>query len=366
MELGIYSFAERVSDPHTGNLLRPAQRVREVIEEIELADQVGLNLYGLGEHHREDFVASSPALVLAAAAARTKRIRLSSAVTVISTSDPVRVFEDFSTLDLVSGGRAEIMVGRGSFVESFPLYGFSLADYDELFNEKLGLLQQLNREERVTWSGTHRPPLSDQPVYPRPVQDELPVWIGVGGTPASAQRAGRLGLPIALGIIGGDVRRFAPLLDLYKEEYLRAGHDPARMRISVNAHGFVADTTERALDMVAPYTAHAMQQFLSLPASSLPTIDYYRAEQEQLAGALVAGTPEQVAEKILFQRDLFGLDRYLLQFSVGTVPHREVMRSIELLGTEVAPLVRAETPATPAEGELVGATSGSATTESSL
>src|SRR5690606_35017704 len=236
MELGIYSFAERISDPHTRHLLTPEERVKEVLEEIELADQVGLDLYGLGEHHREDFVASSPAIVLAAAAARTKRIRLSSAVTVISSSDPVRVFEDFSTLDLVSGGRAEIMVGRGSFVESFPLYGFSLADYDELFNEKLGLLQQLNREERVTWSGTHRPPLSDQPVYPRPGQDELPVWIGVGGAPASAHRAGRLGLPIALGIIGGDVRRFAPLLDLYKEEYLRAGHAPARMRISVYAH----------------------------------------------------------------------------------------------------------------------------------
>lgn len=362
MELGIYSFAERISDPHTGHLLSPEQRVKEILEEIELADQVGLDLYGLGEHHREDFVASSPALVLAAAAARTKRIRLSSAVTVISSSDPVRVFEDFSTLDLLSGGRAEIMVGRGSFVESFPLYGFSLSEYDELFEEKLGLLQQLNREERVTWSGKHRPALSEQPVHPRPVQDELPVWIGVGGTPASALRAGRLGLPIALGIIGGDVRRFAPLLDLYKEEYLRAGHEPAQMRISVNAHGLVADTAERALELVAPYTAHAMQQFLSLPASSLPTADYYRAEQEQLPGALVAGPPERVAEKILYQRDLFGLSRFLLQFSVGTLPHREVMHAIELLGTEVAPLVRAETAETPAEEELVGESFGTTTT----
>lgn len=355
MEIGIYSFAERISDPHTGATLSPEARVREILEEIELADQVGLDLYGLGEHHREDFVAASPALVLAAAAARTKRIRLSSAVTVISSSDPVRVFEDFSTLDLISGGRAEIMVGRGSFVESFPLYGLDLADYDELFDEKLGLLRLLNQHERVTWSGAHRPALTDQPVHPRPVQDELPVWVGVGGTPASALRAGRLGLPIALGIIGGDVRRFAPLLDLYRDEYARAGHDPAAMRVSVNAHGFVADTAERALDLVAPYTAHAMQQFLRLPASSLPTSDYYRAEQEQLSGALVAGTPEQVAEKIVYQRDLFGLDRYLLQFSVGTVPHREVMRSIELLGTEVAPLVRAETATETAVEELVGA-----------
>jgi len=270
MELGIYSFAERLSDPHTGATLSPQERVKEVLEEIELADQVGLDVYGLGEHHREDFVASSPALLLAAAAARTKNVRLSSAVTVLSSADPVRVFEDFSTLDLISGGRAEIMVGRGSFVESFPLFGFDLADYDELFEEKLDLLLALNENERITWTGNHRPALTDQPVHPRPAQRELPVWVGVGGTPASAMRAGRLGLPIALGIIGGDVRRFGPLLDLYKEEYDRAGHDRSAMKISVNAHGFVADTSQKALDMVAPYTAHAMQQFLRLPATCAP------------------------------------------------------------------------------------------------
>lgn len=342
MELGVYSFAERLSDPHTGATLSPHERVKEVLEEIELADQVGLDVYGLGEHHREDFVASSPALILAAAAARTKSIRLSSAVTVLSSADPVRVFEDFATLDLISGGRAEIMAGRGSFVESFPLFGYDLADYDELFDEKLELLLALNESERVTWSGRHRPALADQPVHPRPVQRTLPVWVGVGGTPGSAMRAARLGLPVALGIIGGDARRFGPLVDLYREEYDRAGHDRSRVRISVNAHGFVANTSQEALDLVAPYTAHAMQQFLRLPASSLPSEEHYRHEQESLTGALVAGEPEQVAEKIVFQRDSFGLDRFLIQFSVGTVPHREVMRSIELLGTEVAPLVRAE------------------------
>lgn len=342
MELGIYSFAERLADPFSGTTLSPQERVKEVLEEIELADQVGLDLYGLGEHHRADFVASSPALVLAAAAARTQRIRLSSAVTVISSSDPVRVYEDFATLDLVSGGRAEIMVGRGSFVESFPLFGYDLADYDELFDEKLALLLAVNRDERVTWSGRHRPALEDQPVHPRAVQAELPVWVGVGGTPASALRAGRLGLPIALGIIGGDVRRFAPLAELYRDEFIGAGHPRSRMRVSVNAHGFVADTSQRALDLVAPYTARAMQHFLRLPAASVPGVEHYRAEQEQTSGALVAGSPEQVAEKILFQRDVLGIDRVLLQFSVGTVPHREVMRSIELFGTEVAPIVRAE------------------------
>lgn len=347
MEIGIYSFAERLSDPHTGTTLSPRERMKEVLEEIELADQVGLDVYGLGEHHREDFVASSPAVVLAAGAARTKSIRLSSAVTVLSSADPVRVFEDFSTLDLISGGRGEIMVGRGSFVESFALFGHDLADYAELFDEKLKLLLELNQSERITWTGKHRPALREQAVYPRPEQSELPVWVGVGGTPSSAIRAGRLGLPIALGIIGGDVRRFSPLLDLYRQEYDAAGHDRSSMRISVNAHGFVADTSQKALDMVAPYTAHAMQQFLRLPASSLPGEEHYRHEQETLAGALVSGTPEQVAEKIIFQREAFGLDRFLIQFSVGTVPHREVMRSIELLGTAVAPLVRSESrPAT--------------------
>jgi len=355
VELGVYSFAERVSDPRTGATLSPQERVQEVLEEIELADQVGLDVYGLGEHHRQDFVASNPALLLSAAAARTKNIRLSSAVTVLSSSDPVRVFEDFATLDLVSDGRTEIMVGRGSFVESFPLFGFDLSDYDELFDEKLELLQLLNENERVTWSGAHRPALVDQPVHPRPAQDRLPIWVGVGGTPASAARAGRQGLPLALGIIGGDVRHFSPLVDLYRAEYAKAGHEPSAIRVSVNAHGFVADTSEQALEMAAPYTAHAMQQFFRLPTSSVPSADRYRAEQEHLAGALVAGTPEQVAEKLLFQRELFGLDRFLLQFSVGTVPHREVMRSIELLGTEVAPLVRAEVARTDARTDRSGA-----------
>jgi probable LLM family oxidoreductase len=341
MELGVYSFAERIADPTTGAVLSPQQRLAEIVEEIELADQVGLDVYGLGEHHRKDFAAASPAVVLAAAAARTRRIKLTSAVTVLSSADPVRVFQDFATLDLLSDGRAEIMAGRGAFTESFPVFGFDLNDYDELFEEKLQLLLALNESERVTWTGKYRAGLKDQPVHPRPAQERLPIWIGVGGTPSSAVRAGNFGLPLALGIIAGDVRRFAPLAELYRQAAQQAGHDPAGLRVSVNAHGFVADTAEDAIDKTYPYTQKAMQTFLNLPGSALPSRRQY-ANELALHGALVAGTPEQVAEKILFQREVFGLDRFLMQMSVGTMPHADVMRSIELLGTKVAPIVRQE------------------------
>lgn len=339
MELGVYSFAERTADPVTGAVLSPAARLAEIVEEIELADQVGLDVYGLGEHHREEFAGASPAVVLAAAASRTDRIKLTSAVTVLSSSDPVRVFEDFSTLDLLSGGRAEIMAGRGAFTESFPLFGYDLKDYDELFDEKLELLLELNRSVYVTWNGHHRAPLVQQPVHPRPAQEKLPVWIGVGGTPSSAARAGRLGLPLALGIIAGDVRRFAPLGDIYRSAAREAGHAASDLRMSVNAHGFVADSAEEAIEKTYPYTHKAMQTFLNAPASALPSKRQY-ANELALNGALVAGSPEQVAEKIVFQRELFGLDRFLMQMSVGTMPHADVMRSIELLGTKVAPMVR--------------------------
>ena len=341
MELGVYSFAERIADPTTGKTLSPQERLKEIVEEIELADQVGLDVYGLGEHHRAEFAAASPAVVLAAAAERTRRIRLSSAVTVLSSSDPVRVFQDFATLDLLSGGRAEIMAGRGAFTESFPLFGFDLNDYDELFDEKLALLLALNSSERVSWTGRHRPTLHDQPVHPRPAQAKLPIWVGVGGTPSSAVRAGHSGLPLALGIIAGDVRRFAPLADLYRQAAEEAGHDSEALRVSVNAHGFVADSAEEAIEKTYPYTQKALGTFLGLPASSLPSRQQYESELA-LPGALVAGTPEQVAEKILYQRELFGLDRFLMQMSVGTMPHADVMRSIELLGTQVAPIVRRE------------------------
>jgi probable LLM family oxidoreductase len=338
MELGIYSFAEVLADPVTHRTISPAQRVKEIVEEIVLADQVGLDVYGLGEHHRKDFASSSPAVILAAAAARTANIRLTSAVTVLSSADPVRVFQDFATLDLLSEGRAEIMAGRGAFTESFPLFGLALDDYDEFFAERLDLLLALRDHEQVTWSGKHRPPLRRQGVYPRPVQAELPLWIGVGGTPASAIRAGALGLPMALGIIGGDTRRFAPLADLYRNTGIAHGHDPAALRVSINSHGYIASSQRQAVDDTYPYFMAAMENFLGQPASALPDRSQYEAEMS-IEGALVAGTADQVAEKIVYQHDLFGHDRFLMQISLGTMPHRDVMRSIELLGTEVAPLV---------------------------
>ncbi|HEX3984367.1 MAG TPA: LLM class flavin-dependent oxidoreductase, partial [Acidisoma sp.] len=237
MQLGIYSFGETAVDPETGRAPQAGQRLRELVEEIELADQVGLEVFGVGEHHRPDFAVSAPAIVLAAAASRTRRIILTTAVTVLSSDDPVRVFQDFATLDQISEGRAEITAGRGSFIESFPLFGYDLNDYDTLFHEKLELLIQLRDEERVSWAGRHRPALDDQGVYPRPFQDKLPIWVAIGGTPASAARAARLGLPMAVAIIGGEPVRFAPLLDYYRDQAIRAGRNPATMPISINSHG---------------------------------------------------------------------------------------------------------------------------------
>jgi probable LLM family oxidoreductase len=332
MELGVYSFAEV-----TGGV-DPAQRLKHLVEEIELADQVGLDVYGLGEHHRPDYASSAPAVVLAAAASRTSRIRLSSAVTVLSSDDPVRVFQDFATLDLLSGGRAEIMAGRGSFVESFPLFGYDLEDYDSLFAEKLELLIALRAGEHVTWSGQHRPALDGLGVYPRPMQERLPVWLAVGGNPPSAVRAGVYGLPMALAIIGGQPERFAPLVDLYRRSARRAGYEPV---VSVNTHGFVADTAERAVEAFFPSYADVMTKLgreRGWPPMSRSDFD----EMTSLRGAVALGSPEQVAEKIVFQHGVLGHQRYLMQVSVGTVPHREVLRAIELLGTEVAPLVRKE------------------------
>jgi probable LLM family oxidoreductase len=339
MELGLYSFAEVTPDPVTGREISPAQRLAEIVEEIALADEVGLDVYGLGEHHRRDFAASSPVTVLAAAAPRTRNIRLSSAVTVLSSADPVRVFQEFATLDLLSGGRAEIMAGRGAFTESFPLFGFELADYDELFDEKLRLLLAIRRGETVTWQGRHRAALAGQGVYPRPLQDELPVWVGVGGTAASAARAGALGLPMSLGIIGGDTRRFVPLAALYRQAGAAAGHDPGALRVGISSHGYVTESAQRAIDDTYPYFLAGMQAFLGRSAAALPGREQYAAELA-IEGALVAGTPEQVAEKIVYQHRFFGHDRFLLQNSVGTMPHENVLRSIELFGTQVAPLVR--------------------------
>ena len=339
MELGIYSFVERTPDAFTGELVSAERRMRHLLEEIELADQVGLDVFGIGEHHRSDYLASAPAVVLAAAATRTSRIRLTSAVTVLSSDDPVRVFQDFATLDLLSGGRAEIMAGRGSFIESFPLFGYSLDDYDALFAEKLELLLALRERERVTWSGRHRAALEELGVYPRPVQQPLPVWVAVGGTPQSAARAGSLGLPLAVGIIGGMPERFVGLVEIYREAARRAGHDPATLPVSINSHGFIADTSAAAADDAWPPYLEVMGRIGRERGWPPPTRERYDAERSA-RGALLVGDPESVAEKIVFEHSLFGNTRFLMQMSVGTMPHEKVMRAIELFGTVVAPAVR--------------------------
>jgi probable LLM family oxidoreductase len=340
MEIGIYSFAESTRDVATGRMVGPGERLRDLMEEIVLADQVGLDVFGIGEHHRPDYAASSPTTVLAAAAARTTRIRLTSAVTVLSSDDPVRVFQDFATLDLLSNGRAEIMAGRGSFIESFPLFGYDLGDYDALFEEKLGLLLALRDQERVTWSGKHRPPLRNQGVYPRP-ERRIPVWIAVGGTPESVVRAGRLGLPMALAIIGGTPERFVPLVELYREAARDAGHDPVPP-VSINSHGWIANDSQQAADEAFPPFADVMTRIgreRGWPPTTRPHFEAQRGPR----GALLVGSPQEVIDKILYERELFGNDRFLLQLTVGAMPHDKVMHAIELLGTVVAPVVRRET-----------------------
>jgi probable LLM family oxidoreductase len=351
VELGIYSFVERTPDPATGRLPSAETRMRDLLEEIELADSVGLDVFGIGEHHRPDYLSSSPAVVLAAAAARTRRIRLTSAVTVLSSDDPVRVFQDFATLDLLSGGRAEIMAGRGSFIESFPLFGYDLRDYDALFAEKLDLLLALRRDERITWSGAHRPAIADLGVYPRPVQAPLPVWIAVGGTPQSIVRAAALGLPLALAIIGGQPARFAPLIELYRKSARRAGHDPESLPVSINSHGFIADSSQEAADAAFPPYLDVMGRIGRERGWPPPTRRQFDAERSP-SGALLVGDPGEVADKILYEHELFGNQRFLMQMSVGTMPHEKIMRSIELYGTVVAPAVRRATAraAEPAKG----------------
>jgi len=342
MEIGLYTFAETALDPRTGTMVGAEQRLRDLLEEIELADQVGLDIFGVGEHHRPDFAVSAPAVVLAAAAARTKRIRLTSAVTVLSSDDPVRVFEEFSTVDLISGGRAEIMAGRGSFIESFPLFGYDLADYDELFAEKLGLLLELRANERVTWKGRHRAPLRDQAVYPRPVQQPIPVWIAVGGTPNSVVRAAKLGLPLALAIIGGAPQHFVPLIDLYRETWRDAGHDPAKLQLGINSHTFVADTSQDAASLFFPPYAAVMSR-IGRERGWPPMTQHQFEALRSPHGALLVGSPQEVVDKMLYEHELFGNTRFLAQLTVGPVPHDKVMRAIELLGTKVAPDVRKAT-----------------------
>ena len=391
MELGLATFADLPLGADAG---RAAQRLRELLEEIELADQLGLEVFGVGEHHRPDYAVSSPTVALAAAAARTRSIRLSSAVTVLSSSDPVRVFQDFATLDLLSGGRAEIMAGRGSFTESFPLFGLDLEDYDELFAEKLELLLALRDSERVTWSGRHRPALHDATVYPRPLQQPLPVWIAVGGSPGSVVRAGTLGLPLMLAIIGGAPARFAPLIELYRQAVAQgrapagagggggdaanraAGPAPSREgdgtkapegdthakdtpaghagpAVGINSHTYLAATSQRAADEYFPAYTQVMNRIgreRGWPPMSREQFDAACSP----AGHLLVGSPQQVAEKILAEHELFGHDRFLAQISIGTLPHARVMHATELFGTEVAPIVRGAL----ASGVTLGASDG--------
>jgi len=338
-EIGLYSFVELTPDPITGKKLSPAERVRDLMEEIELADQVGLDVYGLGEHHREDFVSSAPEVLLAAAAARTKNIRLTSAVTVLSSDDPVRVFQRFASLDLVSGGRAEIIAGRGSFIESFPLFGYDLHDYDELFSEKLDLLIKIRENTKVTWRSKHRAAMDNLGVYPRPLQEQLPIWVGVGGTPESVVRAASKGLPMALAIIGGMPEQFGPYVDLYRQVAAEHNHDP--LPLSINSHGFIADTKQEAIDLSFPAVQAAMNKIGRERGWSPMRREQYEASAT-VRGANFVGSPDDIIEKILFQHSIFNHQRLLLQLSVGTMPHDKLMHAIELLGTKVAPVVKQE------------------------
>jgi len=340
-ELGVSSFADTAIDPATGTAISAEQRIANLLEEIELADKVGLDVFGVGEHHRPDFAASSPATILAAAAARTTNIRLTSAVTVLSTDDPVRVFQEFATVDLISHGRAELTAGRGSFTESYPLFGVDLDDYDEIAAEKLELLLAIRDDEKVTWSGKFRTPINGRGVYPRPVQDRLPVWVGVGGNPASVERAGRLALPLIIAIIGGAPARFAPLVEYYRESARAAGHDPAKLPVAINSHTHVSEDSRRAADEFWEPYAQLMNQVGRERGWSPMTRNQYESLRAPM-GALLVGSVDEVIEKILYEHDLFQHDRFVAQVGVGPQPHDQVLKSIELLGTKVAPVVREE------------------------
>lgn len=340
-EIGVSSFADTFVNAETGERVSDEQRLANLLEEIELADKVGLDVFGVGEHHRPDFAASSPATILAAAAAKTKNIKLTSAVTVLSTDDPVRVFQQFSTVDLLSHGRAELTAGRGSFTESYPLFGYDLDDYDELFQEKLELLLEVRDNEKVTWAGQHRPGLNNRGVYPRPAQEKLPVWIGVGGNPASVERAGRLGLPLIIAIIGGAPARFAPLVEYYRESARAAGIDPATLPVAINSHAHLAEDSRLAADQFWPHYGALMNQVGRERGWSPMTRNQFESLRSPM-GALFVGSPDEVVEKVLYEHELFGHDRFVAQMGVGPQPHDEVLKAIELLGTRVAPRVREE------------------------
>lgn len=339
MELGLYTFADLHSEPGRERAVKTHQRLKELMEEIELADQFGLDVFGIGEHHRPDYAVSSPAIILAAAAVKTKTIKLCSAVTVLSSDDPVRVFQEFATVDQLSGGRAEIMAGRGSFIESFPLFGFNLDDYDELFNEKLDLLLRLNKEEKLSWKGKFRPSFDNRGVYPRPYQEHIPIWLAAGGTPASAVRAATLGLPLALAIIGGAPEQFVSFINLYRQTAQKAGQDMNTLQVGINSHVYIAEDSDQAGDEFYPSYAMMMNrigQERGWSPLSRDQFEYSRMPK----GALIVGDPQEVIDKILYEHELFGNTRFLAQMSMGDMPHEKIMKSIELYGNVVAPAVR--------------------------
>jgi probable LLM family oxidoreductase len=342
MELGLITFADMKPETLSGRAINGQQRIKDLMEEIQLADQLGLDVFGVGEHHRPDYAVSSPAVILGAAAMVTKNIKLSSAVTVLSSDDPVRVFQNFSTVDLLSSGRAEIMAGRGSFIESFPLFGYDLHDYDELFTEKLELLLKLNKSEKFSWKGKFRPSFENLGVYPRPYQQSLPIWLAAGGTPASAVRAATLGLPLMLAIIGGLPEQFVPFVNLYRSSSEEAGKDLTKLQLGVNNHFYVSENSQQAAGEFYPYYAEMMNRVgrdRGWPPLSQQQFDYSRSPK----GALMVGSVQQVIDKILYEHELFGNTRFLAQASVGNVPHKMIMDSIELFGTKVVPVIRKET-----------------------
>jgi probable LLM family oxidoreductase len=339
MEIGVYTFADLGTHPVTKTSITPRQRMLNLIEEIEIADQAGLDVFAVGEHHRPDYLISSPTVVLGAAAVKTKRIKLSSAVTVLSSEDPVRVFQQFAEIDLLSGGRAEVMAGRGSFIESFPLFGYNLQDYDELFSEKLRMLLQLNETEIFSWKGKHTQTITGRGVYPRPYQKKLPIWIGVGGTPESVIRAAEYGLPMALAIIGGIPARFTPYVQLYQNIYAKAGHDPGKMQLGINSHTYIADDSQTARDEFYPPYSDVMNRIGSERGWPPGTREQFEASTD-LQGALLVGSPQEVTDKILYQHELFGHTRFLAQMSLGAMPHDKILHSMELLATKVVPAVK--------------------------
>jgi probable LLM family oxidoreductase len=339
MELGISMFGDLAIDANTGKFQSPQQRLTEIIEEVKLMDEVGLDYFGIGEHHRPDYAVSSPEILLAAAASVTKNIKLGSAVTVLSSADPVKTYQNFSMIDALSNGRAEIMAGRGSFIESFPLFGYELHDYEALFTEKLDLLLTLNNHEKVSWKGRFRPALEEQVLYPRPTQEKLPIWIAVGGTPSSVIRAARLGLPLMVAIIGGSPIQFKPLVDLYRREYLEAGHDPKDMRVGIHAHGLFGEDTKVLSDQYFPLYAAQMDRI----GRTRGWQPYHRSQFEMgksVQGALFIGEANEMVDKILYLQDHFELDRFAIHMDVGSPNHATMMKSIEIFGNEIAPQIR--------------------------